>query len=79
MYNFIDSCLNRSAAPDDAESYVEYWHTHDLNCSLREYMGMSVSEYELWLKRGDSAITDILRRRRELNAGRVRGLARKEA
>ena len=44
MYNFIDSCLNRSAAPDDAESYVEYWHTHDLNCSLREYMGMSASD-----------------------------------
>ena len=64
MYNFIDSCLNNSAAPRDVENYVEYWHTHDVNCSLREYLGMSVEEYALWTKRGDGVLTDIIRRRR---------------
>ena len=67
MYNFIDSCLNNSAAPLDVENYVEYWHTHDINCSLREYLGMSAEEYTLWLKRGDGVLADIIRRRRERN------------
>ena len=84
MYNsisFIERCLNKSAAPHDVDAYVEYWHTHDTRCSLREYLGMTVKEYELWLKDGDSVLTDILQGRQERNAGKryMRGLSRKEA
>ncbi|MBR0283044.1 MAG: hypothetical protein IJQ81_15895 [Oscillibacter sp.] len=61
--SFIDACLNQTAAPQDVESYVEYWHTHEVNCTLREYLGMSAEEYASWVKRGDDAIPEILQRR----------------
>ena len=66
MYNFIERCLNNSAALRDVDDYVEYWHTHDeIDCSLQEYLGMTAKEYELWVKRGNSVLTDILQGRRE--------------
>ena len=46
---------------------VEYWHTHEMDCSLQEYLGMTDKEYALWVKRGDSVLTDILERKEERN------------
>lgn len=32
------------------EEFVEYWHTHETNSSLQEFLGMSKQEYEDWVK-----------------------------
>ena len=60
-----DTPTEKNAAFSDLDSRVEYWHTHELNCSLREYLGMNREEYELWMKYGEDALPDIIRGRNE--------------
>ena len=60
-YSFIDGCLYGTTELEDLDDYVEYWHTHETNNTLREFLGMSPYEYAEWLKLGDAVIRDILR------------------
>lgn len=60
-YNFIEGCLYGLVELEDLDSYVEYWHTHETNNTLREFLGMTLYEYGEWLKLGDVVIRDILR------------------
>ncbi|MBQ6986272.1 MAG: hypothetical protein IJR48_02495 [Oscillibacter sp.] len=46
----------------DLEARVEYWHTHETNNTLREFLGISRKEYEVWLTEGDDALLEILSR-----------------
>ena len=46
----------------DLEKRVEYWHTHDTNQTLREFLGISQEEYKLWLTEGDDALLEHRRR-----------------
>lgn len=59
--SFIDECIYGITDVEDLDAYVEYWHTHETNKTLREFLGMSPCEYEEWLKYGDKVIRDILR------------------
>ena len=59
--SFIDGCLYGTVDLEDLDEYIEYWHTHETQNSLREFLGMSVCEYEEWVKLGDGVIRDILR------------------
>ena len=58
---FIKECLFGDAELEDIDSYVEYWHTHETNNSLRDFLGMTQYEYTEWLKYGDVVLRDILR------------------
>lgn len=62
--NFMVDCLNRNAKIDDLEQYVEYWHTHETGNSLKEFLGMSDSEYERWGKTSDAVIEQFLTERK---------------
>lgn len=62
--NFMIDCLNRNAKIDDLEQYVEYWHTHETGNSLKEFLGMSDSEYERWGKTSDAVIEQFLTERK---------------
>ncbi|MGN0476425.1 MAG: hypothetical protein ACI4HM_03705 [Ruminococcus sp.] len=68
---FLEDCLNSKAELSDWDKYIEYWHTHNTNNSLREFLGMTVQEYERWLKYNDSFLEDILRERGKENRERV--------
>lgn len=35
---------------EEAIELVEYWHTHDIKCSLHEFLGMNKDQYTQWLK-----------------------------
>ncbi len=59
--NFINECLYGNAEIDEIDDYIDYWHTHDIDMTLREFLGMTKMEYEEWLKNDDSIIRDILR------------------
>ena len=60
--------LNRTAYPVDTaadlDALVEYWHTHETDNSLQEFLGISREEYQLWLTEGDQALLDAVRQRR---------------
>lgn len=41
---------------DNIDELVEYWHTHDTGVELREFLGMTPSEYEHWVKSSDEEL-----------------------
>lgn len=44
---FINNGLEFSAI----DTYIEYWHTHEkVKVSLREYLGLSKEEYNIFIK-----------------------------
>ena len=45
---------------ENLHDYIEYWHTHEIEESLREFLGMTKSEYVAWVKSMDEALYDIL-------------------
>ena len=67
MYDnsFVQKCLYGEADLFELDEYIEYWHTHDVEVSLREYLGLTPSEYEEWGNGSDKIFRDILRCRME--------------
>ena len=52
MYkNFVLDCLEEGLFVDEIDDYVEYWHTHETNMSLCEFLGFTDEEYRDWLDR----------------------------
>ena len=63
--SFVQKCLNGEADLLELDEYIEYWHTHDINVTLREYLGLTPSEYTAWASSSDTIFRDILRCRME--------------
>lgn len=61
--NFIADCLSMKASAQDVDEYVEFWHTHSVDKPLKEFLGMTDSEFEKWGAGSDSVIEEILRSR----------------
>ncbi len=59
--NFIDGCLYGTTEIEELDDYVEYWHTHETDNTLRDFLGMTQYEYGEWLKHGNVILRDILR------------------
>jgi hypothetical protein len=61
MKTFIFDCINGDALIDDLDGYIDYWteHGEQLDCSLREYLGMSLKEYGYFLEDEDY-LADII-------------------
>ena len=49
MSNFIEQCLAGRALPEDIDDFVDSWHDGDSKLSLHRHLGMSKSEYSLWV------------------------------
>lgn len=48
--NFINDCLNNNASPSDIDKYIEYWHNHNTQNSLKEFLGFSDEEMGEYIK-----------------------------
>lgn len=65
MYkNFISDFLTEGLLIDDVDDYVEYWHNHDVEESLSDFLGLTEYEYEAWMKEGNDILRDVLYCRR---------------
>lgn len=62
-YSYIEGCLYGNTEIEEIEEYVSYWHEHELEISLKDFLGMTQYEYQEWVKYGNSIIRDILRSR----------------
>lgn len=63
--SFIQKCLDGEADVFELDNYIEYWHTHDIDASLRDFLGLTQYEYEMWGSNNDCIFRDILRCRIE--------------
>lgn len=53
MSDFVKQCIDGMALLDDIDDFVEAWHTKKPSRSLHQYLGMTKSEYTLWVSDPD--------------------------
>lgn len=63
--NFITACINKHSKTEDIDDYVDYWHTHETGCTLREFLGLTVNEYAMWGTYGNDVLYEIIKNRCE--------------
>jgi hypothetical protein len=63
--NFIDRCLTGNALLEEVDDFVDEWHRGSGKGTLREFLGMSESEFSLWINDPDVLPYVILARREE--------------
>lgn len=51
---FISQCLAGDATVDEIDSYVENWHSDKTKYKLAQYLGLSDSEYAIWVEKPES-------------------------
>lgn len=61
---FIEDCLSGIATIDDIDSYIKYWHTHNTGNTFREFLGLTDSEYNEYLKSNDNVLNDFITQRK---------------
>lgn len=49
MSNFIELCLNGDRLPEEIDDFVDEWHQQPNGLELRQALGMTKSEYNLWM------------------------------
>lgn len=77
--NFVQKCLDGEATLFELDDYIDFWHDNDTGVSLREFLGLTEYEYEMWGKNSDSIFRDILRCRREkIEFGKYQSMGEKE-
>lgn len=52
--SFVEKCVRGEVLPNEVDDYVDTWHNSDSEFSLREFLGMTIKEYNLWIK--DSSV-----------------------
>lgn len=50
MSNFINDCIQGDALVSDVHDYIDQWHDSDDDISIFEYLGMTKSEYALFIE-----------------------------
>jgi hypothetical protein len=53
MSDFITDCINGDALISEVDDYVDRWHENGGGISLHEYLGMTKSEYALFVEDED--------------------------
>lgn len=61
---FIDLCLQGVASPSEIDDFVDRWHDAPEKSELHDFLGMTKTEYSLWVRVPD-ALSIILKSRRE--------------
>ncbi len=51
---FVQRCIDGRAAISELDDYIEYWHTHDTEVGLSDFLGLTRAECEQWAKRNDT-------------------------
>lgn len=49
MSSFIKKCVRGEALLEDIDDFVEAWHKGESKLSLKRFLGMTDSEYSLWV------------------------------
>ncbi|WP_374566175.1 hypothetical protein [Ideonella sp.] len=53
MSSFVQLCLQGDRLPEEVDDYVDAWHDGGANVPLHEFLGMTRSEYNLWVVDSD--------------------------
>ena len=51
--SFLDLLIAGEVSGDDIDDFVSHWHAFPGDKTLREYLGFTIGEYQLWLSSPD--------------------------
>ncbi len=49
MSNFIEKCISGDALSFEVDDYIDQWHDSNSELELHDYLGMTKSEYSLFV------------------------------
>ena len=75
--SFMQMCVDGEELVSNLDLYVEKWHKSKSKKSLREYLGMTILEYNNWLLNETVVEKFINNRKKEsdIEKGRIQGIA----
>ena len=63
--------LEGEAELEDIDRYVSQWNFSDETCTLREYLGLTAEEEDIWISESDEALERLLEKERSQNTKRT--------
>ena len=60
MKKFKELYLDGEVELEEIDTFVSRWNFSDETCSLREYLGLSEEEEDVWISDSDEALFDLL-------------------
>lgn len=63
--NFKERYLAGEIEFEEIDLYTEQWNFGDEPCSLREYLGLTPEEEDLWISDSDEALEECLKQQRD--------------
>jgi hypothetical protein len=64
---FVEQCLGGDALVEDIDDFVDRWHDGHDDRSLREAIGLSTDEYDLWVQEASALRIILFARSQELS------------
>jgi len=58
--NFIQKVIQGKLGANDFYKSIEIWNSERLNCSLKEQLGLTDAEYQVWIKSNSNLFQDIV-------------------
>ena len=46
---FVEALRDGEINVGSIDDYIEYWHTHNTNKNLRDFLGLTQNEYDMWV------------------------------
>ncbi|MCD8346725.1 MAG: hypothetical protein LUD16_02010 [Lachnospiraceae bacterium] len=63
---FRERFMKGEAAFEDIFDLTDEWNFSDEECTLREYLGLTAEEEDVWISESDEALEELLNRERGL-------------
>jgi hypothetical protein len=62
---FRERFMNHEAEFDEIFDLTDKWGFSDETCTLREYLGLTAEEEDVWISESDDALEDLLNQERD--------------
>lgn len=68
---FRERYMHHEADFEEIFSLTDEWNFSDETCTLREYLGLTVEEEDIWISESDEALERLLEKERSQNTKRT--------
>jgi hypothetical protein len=65
---FRERFMNHEAEFDELFTLTDEWSFSDETCTLREYLGLTAEEEDVWISESDEALETLLEQERQAQA-----------
>lgn len=62
---FRDRYMRREAQFEEIFDLTDKWNLSDETCTLREYLGLTAEEEDVWISESDEALEELMKKERD--------------